>query len=240
MTKPKPTSFRRLVPLAIIIVGAVLGWVFLGDSLSFEALRDNRADLLAYRDAHYLGAVLGFVAVYVVIVAFSLPGGALGSMTGGFLFGVFPGVLFNVTAATIGATAIFLAARTGLGDSLARRLDGSDGAVQKLRKGLQDNELSFLFLMRLVPAVPFFAANLVPALVGTRIWRFVWTTLVGIIPGTLVYTWIGAGLGEVFAAGAEPDLGLIFEPHVLGPILALCGLAALPLIVRLARGKATT
>jgi uncharacterized membrane protein YdjX (TVP38/TMEM64 family) len=229
---------RRLIPLAVIATGAILGWLFLGDALSFEALRDNREALLAFRDMHYAGAALTFTLVYVVIVAFSLPGGAVGSMTGGFLFGLFPGVLFNLTGATIGATLIFLAARAGLAETLSRKLDGSDGTVQRLRQGLQENELSFLFLMRLVPAVPFFAANLVPALVGTATWRFAWTTFVGIIPGTIVYTWIGAGLGEIFAAGGEPDLGLIFEPYVLGPILALCALAILPVAVRLVRRKA--
>jgi uncharacterized membrane protein YdjX (TVP38/TMEM64 family) len=75
-------------------------------------------------------------------------------------------------------------------------------------------------------------ANLIPAFVGTRLWPFFATTLVGIIPGGVVYTSVGAGLGEVFAAGKTPDLGIIFAPHVLGPILGLAALSALPILLK--------
>lgn len=231
-------NIRKLLPLLVILVVAVAGYFTLGDYLSFDTLRDNREVLLSFRDQNYALAVLAFMAIYVVIVAFSLPGAAVASLTGGFLFGVFPGVLLNVGAATIGATIIFSAARYGLGEALSRKMDASEGTVKQIKDGLRDNELSFLFLMRLVPAVPFFAANLIPALVGVSTFRFVFTTFFGIIPGGLVYTWIGAGLGEVFARGQIPDLGLLFSPHILGPILALCALAALPVVLKLFKRKA--
>jgi len=231
-------SIKRLVPLVVILVVAVLGYFTLGEYLSFDTLRDNREALLGFRDQNYALTVLAFMAIYVVIVAFSLPGAAVASLAGGFLFGVFPGVLFNVGAATIGATLIFSAARYGLGEALSRKLDASDGTVKHIVDGLHENELSFLFLMRLVPAVPFFAANLIPAMVGVKTGRFVITTFIGIIPGGLVFTWIGAGLGEVFARGESPDLGIIFEPQILGPILGLCALAALPVVLKLLKKKA--
>ena len=231
-------NIRKLLPLLVILVVAVAGYFTLGDYLSFDTLRDNREALLGFRDQNYALAVLAFMAIYVAIVAFSLPGAAVASLTGGFLFGVFPGVLLNVGAATIGATIIFSAARYGLGEALSRKMDASEGTVKQIKDGLRDNELSFLFLMRLVPAVPFFAANLIPALVGVSTFRFVFTTFFGIIPGGLVYTWIGAGLGEVFARGQIPDLGLLFSPHILGPILALCALAALPVVLKLFKRKA--
>jgi len=94
-----------------------------------------------------------------------------------------------------------------------------------------------LLLIRLVPAVPFFVANLLPALVGVRFRTFLWTTAVGIIPGGIVFTWIGVGLGEVFDRGGEPDLSLLWEPHIIGPILGLCVLAALPIVINTLRGK---
>ena len=96
-----------------------------------------------------------------------------------------------------------------------------------------------LFLMRLVPAIPFFAAHLLPALVGVSLRNYVVTTFFGIMPGSAVYTWVGAGLGEVFARGETPNLGIFFEPHIIGPILGLCALAALPMIIKAVRGKAT-
>lgn len=232
-------TLRRLAPLLLIAVVAMAGYFTLGDTLGFDSLRQHRAALIEYRDAHYLLAAGGSMAAYIVIVAFSLPGGAVASLTGGFLFGLFPGALFNIVAATIGATIIFLAAKHGLGEVLSRRMDASDGRIKAFRDGLKRNEISFLFLMRLVPAVPFFAANLIPALLGVRLDRFVFTTFFGIIPGAIVYTWIGAGLGEVFARGESPDLGLIFEPYILGPILGLCALALLPVLVKSFRKEPT-
>jgi len=94
-----------------------------------------------------------------------------------------------------------------------------------------------MLLMRLVPAVPFFAINIAAALLGIRFRTYVWTTLVGIIPGTGVYTWVGAGVDEIVASGGTPDLGIIFEPNILGPILGLCALAVLPIIVKKMRAK---
>lgn len=230
-------ALLRRLPLLLVALVAVAGFVLLRDELSFEALRDNREALLAFRDAHYLSAMAVFVAAYAAIVAFSLPGALLATLTGGFLFGLFPGVLLNVTAATVGATLIFLAARAGLGEALAARMDASDGLVRRIKRGIDDSQWEMLFLIRLVPAVPFFVANLVPALVGVPLWRYVIATFLGIIPGALVYTSVGAGLGEVFEQGGTPDWGLIFEPQVLLPLLGLCALAALPLALKAIRGR---
>jgi uncharacterized membrane protein YdjX (TVP38/TMEM64 family) len=233
----RPSGLLRRLPLVAIVVVAALGAFFLRDTLSFETLAQNREALIAFRDANYLGTVLAFVAVYVLIVAFSLPGATVATLTGGFLFGTFPGALFNIVAATLGATAIFLAARWGLGERLAARMDASEGRVKRIKEGIDQNQWEMLFLIRLVPAVPFFVANLIPALVGVPLSRFVITTFLGIIPGAVVYTSVGAGLGEVFARGESPDLGIIFEPQILLPILGLAALAALPILVKAVRGR---
>lgn len=227
----------RVVPLIVILIVALTGGYLLRDVLSFEALRENRAALLAFRDANYALTVLAFMAAYVAIVVFSLPGALVATLTGGFLFGTFPGVLFNVSAATIGAVGIFLAARWGLGERLAARMESGQGAVKRIKDGIDENQWSMLFLIRLVPVVPFFVANLVPALVGVPVGRFVVSTFLGIIPGGLVYTSVGAGLGEVFARGETPDLGVLFAPHILFPILGLCALAALPIVIKAVRGR---
>ncbi|MEL6680847.1 MAG: VTT domain-containing protein, partial [Pseudomonadota bacterium] len=161
---PPKFSIQRLLPLLAIVAVAVLGFVFLRDYLSFETLRDNREALIAWRDQNYVLAALVYAAIYVAVVAFSLPGALVMTLTGGFLFGLVGGVLLTVSSATIGAVAIFLAARMGLGESLSKRMDASGGTIARLKAGLRENEVSVLFLMRLVPAIPFFAANLLPAL----------------------------------------------------------------------------
>jgi uncharacterized membrane protein YdjX (TVP38/TMEM64 family) len=217
----------------VIALVAVLGAVLLRDQVSLESLARHREALLAYRDAHYPVAVLGFMAAYVAIVGFSLPGATVATLTGGFLFGLFPGVIYNVLSATAGAIAIFLAARLGLGAEVAAGIAARGGAPARLQASLGENQWSVLFLMRLLPAVPFFLANLLPAFAGVRLWPFALTTFLGIMPGTLVLTSVGAGLGEVFAAGAAPDLSVLTSPQVLGPILGLALLAGLPLALRL-------
>ncbi|EAR52450.1 hypothetical transmemebrane protein [Oceanicola granulosus HTCC2516] len=227
----------RRLPLIAIAIVAALGAFFLRDQLSFDALRDNRAALLEFRDANYVLTVAGFMLAYAAIVAFSLPGATVATLTGGFLFATFPGVLYNVAAATAGAIAIFLAARWGLGERLAQRMEAGEGMVKRIKEGIDDNQWSMLFLIRLVPAVPFFVANLVPALVGVPLRRYAITTFLGIIPGALVFTSVGAGLGEVFEQGGTPDLGIIFEPRILLPILGLCLLAALPILLKAVRGR---
>ena len=236
MTDAPKSDFAKRLPLIAIALVAVIGAFTLKDYLSFEALRENREALLAYRDANYVLTVALFIMAYVVIVAFSLPGAAIATLTGGFLFATFPGALFNVIAATTGAVLIFLAARWGLGERLAAKMEGSDGAVKRIKDGIDENQWSMLFLIRLVPAVPFFVANLVPALVGVPLNRFAISTFIGIIPGSVVYTSVGAGLGEVFERGETPNLGIIFEPHILLPILGLCALAALPIVIKAIRG----
>ncbi|MFN4099597.1 MAG: TVP38/TMEM64 family protein [Pararhodobacter sp.] len=223
---------RRWLPLALILAGAVLGIVFLRDWLSFQALAEHRETLLAWRDANPLTAPALFILAYVLVVAFSIPGAIWVTLTGGFLFGLFPGALYNVTGSTLGAVALFLAVRAGLGERLQARIDASDGRVKRISDGIRENEVPMLLSMRLIPALPFFVANLIPAFLGVGVWRFAWTTFVGIIPGGLIYTSVGAGLGEVFARGEQPDLGIIFTPSVLLPLLGLAALSLLPIVLK--------
>jgi uncharacterized membrane protein YdjX (TVP38/TMEM64 family) len=236
MTIQKKSGLLRKLPLTMILVVAVMGAFTLRDTLTFETLAENREALLVLRDSNYVWAALGFVVAYTVMVGFSLPGAILATLTGGFLFGIFPGTLLNVSAATMGAVLIFLAAKWGFGERMAERMEGSEGAVKKIKDGIDENQWSMLFLIRLVPAVPFWMANLVPAMVGVPLSRFVISTFLGIIPGGLVYTSVGAGLSEVFARGETPDLGIIFEPRILLPMLGLCALAALPMVIKARRG----
>ena len=236
-SQPGTANVVRKLPLIIILAVAAIGALTVKDYLNFQTLADNREALMALRDSNYSLTVLAFVAVYAVIVAFSLPGATVLTLTGGFLFATFPGTFFNVTGATIGAIAIFLAARWGMGERLAVRMDTSDGLIKKIKEGIDENQWSMLFLIRLVPAVPFFVANLVPALVSVPLSRYAISTFIGIIPGAIVYTSVGAGLGGVFDRGETPNLGIIFEPAILLPILGLCALAALPMVLKAVRGN---
>lgn len=228
----KPAALRWL-PIAVIAAGAATGVFFLSDWLRFETLVENRDALLAWRAEHAVLAALAFVAAYALATAFSVPGAIWFTITGGFLFGTWLGTALSVTGATIGATAVFLAARTSLGAALKAKAGPWLGRMQA---GFREGEVSFLLVMRLVPVVPFWIANLAPAFLGTNLGTFAWTTLVGIVPGAAVYSSIGNGVGALIDDGEKPDLGTIFDPAILGPLLGLALLAALPVAIRKLRG----
>lgn len=229
------SGWLRKLPFLIIVTIAIAGAVFFRDQLTFETLAQRRGELIAFRDAHYLMAVALFIAGYTAIVALCLPGGTIATLTGGFLFGLFPGIFFNIAGAATGAILIFLAARSSFGSGLSERVSKGGGAAARLIAGIKKNEWSVLFIMRLVPLVPFVLANLIPAFTGTSLFRYATTTFFGIIPGALVFTSVGAGLGEVFERGETPDLGIIFTPPILLPLLGLAALAALPMVLKAVR-----
>ena len=226
MTQEPKSAWMRRLPFIVILAVAALGALTLGDLINFDTLRQNHEALIAFRDGNMSLAVLSFVVIYVVIVAFSLPGALIATLTGGYLFGTLGGSFLS-----------FIAARHGLGDTLRERMDASEGTVGRIKQGLDSNQWSMLFFIRLVPAVPFFVANLVPAFFGVPLYRYVVSTFIGIIPGSLVYSSAGAGLGAVFARGETPNLGLIFEPHILLPLLGLAFLSLLPVFVKSATDR---
>ena len=237
MTSQKANGLAAKLPFLIILLAAGVGAFVLRGHFTFEALAQNREKLIAFRDQNFLLAVLAFMLAYSAIVALSLPGATIATLTGGFLFGTFPGVLFNITAATIGATLIFLAAKHGFGARFASKMAERGGAAARLQVAVKENEWSALLIMRLAPVVPFFVANLIPAFVGAKTSRFIITTFFGIMPGGIILTSVGAGLDSVFASGDRPDLSVLFAPQILLPILCLVALSALPIFIKYRRKK---
>ena len=238
MTEPDPapkSGIARHLPLIVIVLAAIAGFLLLRDQLSLDTLATNRIALLEYRDAHYGLTVVLFMLIYIAIVTLSLPGAAVATITGGFLFGVFPGVIIDVVAATIGSIIVFSAARAGLGADVSRRIEAGGGAAARIQAGLLENEWSMLFMMRFIPIVPFFLSNLIPAFMGVRLSRFLISTFFGIMPGALVFTSIGSGLGEVFARGETPHLASVFSGPILLPLLGLAALSALPMVIKYVR-----
>lgn len=234
-----PSSRRSVwlkrAPFVLIMLGAAAGAFFFRNALSLQSLAENYAVLLAYRDAHFVLAALAFAGIYTVIVVLGLPGALVASITGGVIFGVLVGLALNLSAAILGASGLFLAARAGFGADVAAKIDAKGGMGAKLQAAIRRNEWSALLTMRLVPVVPFFLANLLPAFMGVRFVVFFVTTALGVIPGALVYTWVGAGLSDVLARGETPDLSILSSPNVWGPLLGLGLLSAFPMLLRALR-----
>lgn len=232
-------SLRRAVPLLALVLAAAVGYALLRDFDAFGALALHRETIVAWCAEHRAWAVAIFVATFVGVVALSLPGAFPLTVTGGFLFGLLPGALLSVTAATLGGLVVFLVARFGLGEPARGWImtRGAGAAFRRIERGLQENAVVYLLLLRLVPAVPFPVANVAPAFFGVRARTFALTTFFGILPGTTITAWIGVGLNDILDRGERPDISVVAEPQVFGPILGLIALIALPLAIKRLRRK---
>ncbi len=223
-------TLRRVLPLAILLVAIAALWASgLAAQLNWATLGRYQATLDTWIARHPIAAPALYAAIYAAATALSLPEGAVLTVAGGLLFGTILGGTMAVIGATAGALVLFLAARSAFGGSMAAR---GDGRLARIRAELHRNGFSYMLAIRLVPALPFWVVNLAGALAGMRLMPFATATFLGIIPATFVYASIGAGVGKVLAAGSRPDLGLIFSPQVLGPLVALGLLALLPVVWR--------
>jgi len=226
---------KRVWPLVLLLAAVVLFFVFdLGRFLSFEALAEHRVALLEMVRHSPVLAALAYVALYIAVVAFSLPGGAVMTISGGFLFGAVFGGLYAVIGATIGATLLFLIAKTSLGDYLLAK---AGPAVKRMQGGFARDALSYLFVLRLIPVFPFFLVNLAPAFLGVPLRTYLIATFFGIMPGTFVYALAGAGLGSVFDQGGSFSMSGIMTPQMIGALIGLALLALLPVIYKRMKGK---
>ena len=243
---------RRLVLLiAVILLAGIAYYAFGRGELSLEAMVRHRTAIDAFVTEHRVLAVLAYIGLYITVVALSVPGAAFLTVSGGFLFGVVVGASAAVIGATIGATLIFLVARTALGEPLLRR---AGPRAIKLAQSFRDDAFSYLLFLRLVPAFPFFLVNLVPAFAGVRLLPFVTATALGVIPGSVVYSFAGTGLDSVIAAQKHSyeaclaaglaDCHLAFDPkdiltpQMIGALVALGLLALVPAVVRRLRTPA--
>lgn len=228
-------SLKRLTPLLVLLGGTILFFVAgLDRYVSFEMLRDHRETLLAWVERDIFATAGGFVLVYTAAVAFSLPGAAVLSITAGFLFGTMLGTLLSVTAATAGSTIIFSIAKTALGEPLRAR---AGPRLRRMEDGFSENAFSYLLFLRLVPIFPFFLVNLAPAFLGVSLRTFVLATLIGIIPGGLVYVSVGAGLGSIFDEGGELSLDSVMTPEIMIALTGLAVLALMPPVVKAIRAS---
>jgi uncharacterized membrane protein YdjX (TVP38/TMEM64 family) len=223
-------TLRRVLPLAILLGSLAAIWASgLAGQINWATLSRYQATLDAWIAQHPIAAPVLYAAVYAVATALSLPEGAVLTVAGGLLFGTLLGGMMAVIGATAGALVLFLAARSAFGSAMAAR---GGGRLARIRAELQRNGFSYMLAIRLIPALPFWLVNLAGALGGMRLLPFAAATLIGIIPATFVYASIGAGVGDVLAAGSRPDLALIFSPQILLPLVALGLLALLPVLWR--------
>jgi uncharacterized membrane protein YdjX (TVP38/TMEM64 family) len=229
----------RLVPLGCLLGALVLayamGW---HRNLRLETLVENNAAIDAFIEAHRIAAILSFILIYAIGAILAMPAGAVLAVVGGFLFGALIGGAAAMIGSTLGATAVFLIARSAFGERLLRRLGPR---VESFAAGFRADAFYYVMFLRLMP-VPSWFTNLAAALCAVRLRTFVTATAIGRIPGSFLLALFGAGLDSMIAtqevayraclAAGELDCRIDFDPaNVVTPTLiaALAGLGLLAL-----------
>ncbi|MFJ4290644.1 TVP38/TMEM64 family protein [Cupriavidus sp. NPDC089707] len=218
----KANRIRVLVVVAILMLFAAYFGLDLGRDLNLAHLKAAQAAWQAYYAEHPVVAMWGYFLLYVAVTALSLPGAAIMTLAGGAIFGLWGGILLVSFASTIGATLAFLASRHVFRDAVQRRFADRLPAIHA---GLAKDGAFYLFALRLVPLIPFFAINLAMGLTPMKTSTFIWVSQVGMFAGTVVYVNAGTQLARV------SDVADILSPALLGSF-ALIGL--LPLAARAA------
>jgi uncharacterized membrane protein YdjX (TVP38/TMEM64 family) len=248
--QPSSLAYRLLIVAVIAVAAVVAYWVFGRGAISFETLVGHRMAVDDFVTGHGVLAVLAYIGIYAVAVSLSLPGAAFLTIAGGFLFGLVTGAAAAVIGATLGATVIFLVARSALGEPLLKR---AGPRASQLAQGFRADAFNYLLFLRLVPAFPFFLVNLVPAFAGVKLSTFVAATALGIVPAALVYAFAGTGLDSVIAAqkasydvcvaAGRGDCHLAFNagdvltPELIGALIAFALLALVPVLVKRLRAR---
>ena len=221
---------KRFGPLILVALAvAVVLASGLADHLSLVELKARRDQLQGFVALHPALSFGLYILIYIAVVSLSLPGALVMTLSGGFLFGPWLGAAAASSGASLGAAVIFLVCRSAVGDNLRGK---AGSTIAKIEEGVRRDAFSYILTLRLIPVMPFWLVNLAAGFVNIPLRTFLAATVLGILPGSLVYSGLGAGLGEVFASGQEPNLGVIFEPHVLLPLVGLGLLSLLPVVLR--------
>ncbi len=229
--RPPPRfSAARLIPLGVLLAGLAAFFLFgLERYVSLTALGAHFVALKSWVAAQGGLALAGFGLLYALVIAFSIPGGLVLTLAGAMLFGWAANAAVVIVSATLGAAAVFLAARFGLGEPLRAR---AGPTLRKMEAGFRKDAFTYLLALRLVPLFPFWLVNLAPAFLGVRLSTYVLATAIGIAPATLVFSVIGEGLGGVVEAGGDIRADRILTPAMIAALVLLAALALVPVLFR--------
>lgn len=252
MTEPLSTPLRRWAPLAglLLAIGAAYA-LGVTNYLSPSWLALKLDELQGFVSQHLWLSVLLYVLIYVFSVALSLPGASLLSLAGAVIFGWEISAPATVIGATIGSAIVFQIVKTSLGEGLARK---AGPFTSRLAEGFKRDAFSYLLFLRLAPVFPFFAVNIVAGVFRVDLKTFVITTFLGIIPGTLAFSWLGSGAAELLITQAKEyrdclasgdaaschlklSLSSFATPQLLGGLSLLAVIALIPIALRHLKGR---
>lgn len=200
----------------------------LHDLVNWQMVVFHYAEINHFLHQNQLVSYIGFLLLYMLVVAFSLPIATLLTLLAGAIVG-WPAIGLVVVAATAGASIVFIAARGLFRDVLRTR---AGAFFAKAEEGFTNNSFSFLLFLRLMPIAPFWAVNILPAFSRMKFIQFFCATAVGIIPGTSIYVAAGRGMDHALGLGKTPSLEELHDPHIWLPLVGIAVFALLPVLYR--------
>lgn len=222
-------NLRKTLPfLALIVTAGIIVITGLSKYISFTTLQEHYVPIKYFIYQNYILSTFIYIATYIFVVALSLPGAAFMTITGGVLFGPVFGVINAITGATIGSFVPFFSARFASQDVLEKK---AGPWVKKMQNGFNNNALSYLLTLRLIPIFPFAAINLVAALMQLPFKTFFIGTFFGTMPATIIFVFMGVGVQEVILTTGL-SLELFMNPKIWGSLTGLGILALMPIVYK--------
>ncbi|MGD0821602.1 MAG: TVP38/TMEM64 family protein [Desulfomonilia bacterium] len=206
---------KKKILISLILIGAIaIFYSFdLQRFLTLKSLKENRQTLMLTYQTHRTPFIIGFILIYTTQTALSLPGAAILTLAGGAIFGAVMGTIWVNIGATTGALLAFLLARTLLRDWVLKQFGQR---MLSLDNGLNENGLSYLLFLRLVPLFPFFLVNLACGVTGLSIKTYLIGTMIGILPGSFIYANAGASLASIESISQVASMRVLVSLALLG------------------------
>lgn len=222
-------STPRLFVMLVFLVAAAIYWRW-GDTLSLAGLSGHESALRRYGVDHPVLVCLVALSVYIAITGLSLPGATALTLVVGWYFGFGRGLVLVSFASTTGATIAFLTSRYFLREAVRSKFGAR---LASFNDNLRREGAFYLFTLRLIPAIPFFAINLVMGLTPISTRTFWWVSQIGMLPGTAIYVYAGSTFPTLRAL-AENGVGGILTPQLFAALFAL---GLFPLVAKWSIGR---
>jgi|SRR5579885_1619594 uncharacterized membrane protein YdjX (TVP38/TMEM64 family) len=222
-------SLRKYAFLVLLVlISASFFYFHLYDYLSLALLKKYQSIAQEWTTSHYTSAVTLYLLVFTILIACAIPCATFLTLLGGFLFGMIS-ILYSVFSITCGGLILFLAVRTAIGSRVAAR---SGGWIKRMEKGFQQNAFHYILTLRLVPVFPCWISNIASGILNVPIKTFIFATVLGILPSTVIYVMAGQSLDKILTDDKTPLINIIMTPSVLLPLLGLAFLSIFPVIYK--------
>ena len=216
---------KKAIWITLILFIALWTTYFLNrDFFQLDTLFSNLENIQNYISLNYIFSISIFITLYGFLILCNFLMASLLSMTSGFLFGTWVGGLIAIVGGTLGAFGIFVIAKYFFSDFVKKNILNKYSFIENYFKR---NDLELMFLIRIIPAVPFFAQNLILAGLGADNKKFFYTTLIGLAPWSFIFCSVGQGLEEIFVNQTDISFSLIAQPEYLIPIGTIAFLVVL-------------